>query len=225
MYRVNSQGNVVGVLNDFGLSLYRDALQDGYLLPWPLIGTGTPPTMAIDQTRRTGTQFYRHELEAFFYTLLYEVSSWDIPKPRISPSPQARTKSPYTPPSYICARQASTSPPLTELWFAKDKGQTKLDFFWSPGDYGIGELAPSMKCFEPWLRSSYEMFRAGFYALQKHRAAMERLEDLDDEEVDVEAELDLFRNLPDFETLGGRVSFEAFMAPMLKLKGLRFRKV
>ncbi len=68
MYRVDSAGNVFGVLNDFDLSS---------LIPieeaTSLRRTGTPPYMAFDllkEEKDSGPHLYRHDLEALFYVML-----------------------------------------------------------------------------------------------------------------------------------------------------------
>ncbi|PBK65634.1 hypothetical protein ARMSODRAFT_961000, partial [Armillaria solidipes] len=68
MYRVDSAGNIFGVLNDFDLSS---------LIPieeaTSLRRTGTPPYMAFDllkEEKDSGPHLYRHDLEALFYVML-----------------------------------------------------------------------------------------------------------------------------------------------------------
>ncbi|SJL01227.1 uncharacterized protein ARMOST_04545 [Armillaria ostoyae] len=68
MYRVDSAGNIFGVLNDFDLSS---------LIPieeaTSLRRTGTPPYMAFDllkEEKDSGPHLYRHDLEAIFYVML-----------------------------------------------------------------------------------------------------------------------------------------------------------
>ncbi|KAK0205945.1 hypothetical protein DFS33DRAFT_1381028 [Desarmillaria ectypa] len=68
MYRIDSKGNILGVLNDFDLSL---------LLPideaTSLRHTGTPPYMAFDllkEQKDSGLHLYCHDLEALFNVML-----------------------------------------------------------------------------------------------------------------------------------------------------------
>ncbi|KAK0448042.1 hypothetical protein EV421DRAFT_1658879, partial [Armillaria borealis] len=68
MYRIDSAGNIFGVLNDFDLSS---------LIPideaTSLRRTGTPPYMAFDllkEEKDSGPHLYRHDLEALFYVML-----------------------------------------------------------------------------------------------------------------------------------------------------------
>ncbi len=80
MYRVDSAGNIFGVLNDFGLSS---------LIPieeaTSLRRTGTPPYMAFDllkEEKDSGPHLYRHDLEALFYVMLMICCHSIIKKPQ-----------------------------------------------------------------------------------------------------------------------------------------------
>ncbi|VDB85546.1 unnamed protein product [Peniophora sp. CBMAI 1063] len=82
MYKTNDQGEIVGVLNDWDLSTFADALHDG------LERTGTIPFMAMELLLAEGVaghieHLYRHDLEALFWVLVWvcypvtTFSSWE----------------------------------------------------------------------------------------------------------------------------------------------------
>ncbi|KAK0226980.1 hypothetical protein EDD85DRAFT_777171 [Armillaria nabsnona] len=80
MYRVDSAGNIFGVLNDFDLSS---------LIPieeaTSLRRTGTPPYMAFDllkEEKDSGPHLYRYDLEALSYVMLMICCRYSIIKKR-----------------------------------------------------------------------------------------------------------------------------------------------
>ncbi|KAK0490315.1 hypothetical protein IW261DRAFT_1323966, partial [Armillaria novae-zelandiae] len=68
MYRIDDEGNVLGVLIDFDLSSLVPIKE-----ATSLRRTGTPPYMALDllvEEKDSGPHLYRHDLEALFYVML-----------------------------------------------------------------------------------------------------------------------------------------------------------
>ncbi|KAK0490347.1 hypothetical protein IW261DRAFT_1387665 [Armillaria novae-zelandiae] len=68
MYRIDDEGNVLGVLIDFDLSSLVPIKE-----ATSLRRTGTPPYMASDllvEEKDSGPHLYRHDLEALFYVML-----------------------------------------------------------------------------------------------------------------------------------------------------------
>ena len=80
MFR-RKNGQIFGVLNDFDLSVLRDQQT-----PSSKQRTGTKPYLAIDLLNKDGYEHkYRHDLESFFYVIVWLTSRYhdgeEIPKP------------------------------------------------------------------------------------------------------------------------------------------------
>ena len=72
MLYVDNDGQVKGVLNDWDMASFRRALTAQHR-------TGTPPFMAIDLLMKAPPHhLYRHELESFFYILLWGALHYDL---------------------------------------------------------------------------------------------------------------------------------------------------
>ncbi|KAJ2922169.1 hypothetical protein H1R20_g14924, partial [Candolleomyces eurysporus] len=79
MLHLDNDRNVKGVLSDWDMASFKDALHkvDGQLASHHR--TGTPPFMAIDLLNPTPPpHLYRHELESFFYILLWGTLHYDV---------------------------------------------------------------------------------------------------------------------------------------------------
>ncbi|RXW22420.1 hypothetical protein EST38_g3416 [Candolleomyces aberdarensis] len=78
LYR-KKDGNVKGVLNDWDMASFKNALGTIDRLLAAHHRTGTPPFMAIDLLSKTPPpHLYRHELESFFYILLWGALHYDV---------------------------------------------------------------------------------------------------------------------------------------------------
>ncbi|RXW21539.1 hypothetical protein EST38_g4307 [Candolleomyces aberdarensis] len=79
MLYLGKEGRIKGVLNDWDMASFKDTLGK---IDWLLAAhhrTGTPPFMAIDLLKADPPpHLYRHELESFFYILLWGALHYDV---------------------------------------------------------------------------------------------------------------------------------------------------
>ncbi|KAK0452052.1 uncharacterized protein EV420DRAFT_704485 [Desarmillaria tabescens] len=210
MYRIDSEGNIVGVLNDFDLSS---------LLPidkaTSFRRTGTPPYMALDLLKEqddSGPHLYRHDLEALFYVMLMICCRHSIIK-----EPQPRG-----------ASQLEEIPKTFSQWFDRGMswdilGKLKRSFF---SDEEPIPVSASFKAFRPCLTALRRAFSEGFFARAR---SMEEPFKVDQSERD---EFDFDNTQPSSEsvqgpsqtpfneeTLGGFISYGVFLTNMRRFKG------
>ncbi|SJL01219.1 uncharacterized protein ARMOST_04537 [Armillaria ostoyae] len=153
MYRVDSAGNIFGVLNDFDLSS---------LIPieeaTSLRRTGTPPYMAFDllkEEKDSGPHLYRHDLEALFYVMLMICCRHSIIK---KPQPHGT--------SQLEEISANFS-----KWFERERSwddlaQLKRSFFVDDQPLAV---SPCFGAFRPCLNAIRRKFSKGIVARQDAR--------------------------------------------------------
>ncbi|RXW21546.1 hypothetical protein EST38_g4308 [Candolleomyces aberdarensis] len=81
MLYLGKDGKVKGVLNDWDIASFKNALGQIDRLFAAHHRTGTPPFMAMDllaSSSEPPTHLYRHELESFFYILLWGALHYDV---------------------------------------------------------------------------------------------------------------------------------------------------
>lgn len=218
MYRVDSEDRVIGVLHDFNQAVFLDDLRKGTHLPRHLRGIGNLLSMSLEQAQETKRLFYRHELEAFYFSLLYLATNC-----KVSPEEGLRWHG---------------DDPLGEIWGEWDptaNGQTKLGVFldtkWYQSNFRLDQ---SMEVLRPWLDGIYDMFHRGYVVRERNvgdaetRRAWMRLMDEarkeDEEMVAIYACNLRWMGQPpekvDEATFGGIVTFEEFMKPLSGMEGI-----
>ncbi|KAK0205916.1 hypothetical protein DFS33DRAFT_1272505 [Desarmillaria ectypa] len=211
MYRIDSKGNIICVLNDFDLSS---------LLPideaTSLRRTGTPPYMAFDLLKEqedSGPHLYRHDLEALFNVMLMICCRHSIIK---EPQPQGMSQLEEIPKSF-------------SRWFDRgiswdDLAELKTSFFVST------QPLPISSCFEafrPWLEDIHDAFSEGLTARRRSKQTVKtsnkRLADDFNIDGSILPKLGA-RQEPqqapfDEETLGGYVMYGMFLNIMQEFNG------
>jgi serine/threonine protein kinase len=199
---------VYGVLMDFDLSSWKDALKGDYTMTSQQ-RTGTPPYMAHELLLGTsGTHLYRHDLESLFYVMLLTAARHTVGSPKKGGKRR------------LIMRKLKMLP--FHGWFDQINyetlGSLKGAFL---ADKKALSLAKDFKDFHQWLKFLQRCFHIGF----KKQPSSD-----DDEVQDWEAGLiEAERGPPDFddETLGGCITYSTMIAPARhlggKLKGLIIR--
>ena len=206
MYR-RIEGKVYGVLMDFDLSSWTRSLAGNYTKTSQQ-RTGTPPYMAHGVLDGTDPMhMYRHDVESIFYIILmlatrYEVYSLDD---GVGGGLRAR-------------RELGQLP--FHQWFNQSEYTTlsssKHSFFGKPSMKL--DLSPAFKDFGNWIQGLRRAFHAGFHSRESYKMAVS-------DEVP-KMKLRSAPKTPEFddETLGGHVTYSAFINPAREL-GLAVRYV
>ncbi|KAK0205918.1 hypothetical protein DFS33DRAFT_543012 [Desarmillaria ectypa] len=213
MYRIDSKGNIIGVLNDFDLSS---------LLPineaTSLRRTGTPPYMAFDllkERKDSGPHLYRHDLEALFYVMLLICCRHSILK-KTQP--------------HGMSQLAEISEPLSE-WFDREisweiLANLKRSFLL---DEEPIQVSVSFEAFQPCLTAIRSEFAEGVLARARSKEPRNVHQAVEDE-FDLDSVQPCSASAPsqgpsqtpfNEETLGGFISYRMFLNNMQNFKGKR----
>ena len=190
---------VYGVLTDYNLSSWREALENDYTRTSRQC-TGTPPYMARELLKGTSaTHLYRHDLESLFYIMLLTATRHTIDPTK----------------GGVVMREGIH--PYQEWFDAQD-----YDAFGSFKGDSLSvqrpiNLSPAFEDFRPWLRDVRSDFSKGFTYKESHMAD----EPLWRREQDGEPAGGVIPTPVPFddETLGGRASYSTIIEPTRYLKG------
>ena len=71
MYRINADGEVCGVMNDFDVACFLRDMDDGIIVPSYLAFAGAPLYVALERTepRDEDCHLYRHDLESLLFVM------------------------------------------------------------------------------------------------------------------------------------------------------------
>lgn len=222
MYRRGSDGTIYGVLNDFDLSSFRDAVGN---VAW-VRRTGTTPFMSIDLLRGLQDHYYRHDLESIFYVLLTVGSLYELLPSKASSSPD-----PFLP-RHIFRSTLNDNDTGVVSWFRFKTLDILIDnkrtLLW---DGARIHLTPSFECLRPWLDDMRLQFADGYSARMGHEVKVRKYETYKRKSEQPQKELSdierdflwLFRDCPppsvqttppppfDERTLGGTIRFHDFL--------------
>ena len=190
---------VYGVLTDYDLSSWKEALENDYTRTSQQ-RTGTPPYMAQELLKgMSTTHLYRHDLESLFYIMLLTTTRHTIDPTKGGVVMREGTR-PY------------------QEWFDEQRynalGSFKGD---SLSVQRPIDLSPAFQVFRPWLRDVRSDFSRGFTYKESCMTDVPLWRREQDGESSGGATLTPVSF--DDETLGGRVSYSTIIEPTRYLKG------
>lgn len=199
----NDKGNwvktVYGVLTDYDLSLWAADKDANYAETSQLI-IGTPPYMAAELLRKKSpAHLYRHDVESFFYIMLFAGAYYTIGIPEGQKEP------------CVIGRGLEELPYQHWLDETCDRSLSdfKTCFFWNLEPIEISE---EFGDFRPWLKSLQRRFHKGFRLQPSRRSEDDSPSEFDDED-------DPSSSGFDDETLGGMITYSTILKPVRRLTG------
>ena len=206
MYRLLGK-QVYGVLTDYDLSSYTNALKGGYTRT-SRQRTGTPPYMACELLMGQNTpHLYRHDIESLFYIMLLTCGRYTFEEVKINKEPTQKM---------VLRKEA----PPYKSWFDQHDymalGKDK-DYFFLSNETPI-ELSQPFEGFREWLEDIRFCFSQGFRSKVARSNVIPKkriVEGVGESSGGGDPALSLF----DDETLGGHVSYSSFIYRIRDLEG------